>query len=66
MLNHPDTAVQYILTTLENQRDNLMLENGNLSARVKDLESQIGSVSDAPSETSTEPSEAPPEELPVN
>lgn len=38
MLNHPDTAVQYILTTLENQRDNLIIENGNLTARVKELE----------------------------
>jgi cell division protein FtsB len=44
MLNHPDVQLQYILTTLENQRDNLMIENGNLSARNKELEARVAAL----------------------
>jgi hypothetical protein len=54
MLNHPDVQLQYILTTLENQRDNLMIENGKLSARNKELEAIVAALEppkeDAPTE----------------
>lgn len=66
MLNHPDTAVQYILTTLENQRDNLMLENGNLTARIKELESQREAQVESPLESPADSAEPSTEELPVN
>lgn len=63
MLNHPDVQVQYVFTTLENQRDNLMIENGNLSARIQELEAQLGIR--AP-ETPAPQEDAPTEELPLN
>lgn len=44
MLNHPDQQVQYIFTTLEAQRDSLMVENGNLAAEVKRLTDMLSAA----------------------
>ena len=41
MLNHPDKEIQYIFTSLESQRDNLMIENANLSKKVAELQDAL-------------------------
>ncbi len=56
MLNHPDPQVQYIFATLESQRDNLLIENGNLAAEVVALRKQLEPV---PPEPVQEAQEAP-------
>lgn len=61
MLSHPDPQVQYIFATLESQRDNLMVENGNLAAQIKKLEAQIPHPI-VPLDTEEEQ----PAELPIN
>lgn len=43
MLNHPDPHFQYILTKLEMQRDELIVENGRLVARIAELSVQTDS-----------------------
>lgn len=63
MLNHPDPQIQYIFTTLENQRDNLMVENGNLLAQLKALTPEP--VVEVSAEPPAEVSEAV-EETPAN
>jgi len=41
MITSPDPQTNYIFEALQNQRDNLLVENGSLTARVKELESQL-------------------------
>ncbi len=59
MLNHPDPQMQYILATLEAQRDNLMVENGQLAGENAKLRKQLAELSPSvPSEPQAEASEA--------
>ena len=58
MLSHPDPQVQYIISTLESQRDNLMIENGALAARLKEMEAAVGQPEP--------PKDVVPDELPAN
>jgi regulator of replication initiation timing len=55
MLNHPDIQVQYIFASLEAQRDNLLVENGNMAAELAKLRQQL----ESPIQEAQEAQEAP-------
>lgn len=47
MITSPDVQTNYIFQTLQDQRDTLMVVNGTLTARVKELESQLEAITES-------------------
>lgn len=64
MITSPDPQTNYIFEALQNQRDSLLVENGTLTARVKELESQLVLLTEF--QTKQLQSQAPADESPAN
>lgn len=65
MITSPDPQTNYIFEALQNQRDNLLVENGSLTARVKELESQLALLTEFQAKQLQQP-ETPADESPAN
>lgn len=66
MITSPDPQTNYIFEALQNQRDNLIVENGSLSAKIKQLESQLALAVEFQTQQALKASEPLADETPAN
>lgn len=65
MITSPDPQTNHIFEALQNQRDASMVENGTLTARVKELEGHLLAITEAQTQMAL-PAPPVPDETPAN